>query len=182
MLLHVEDMAKGSLALLLHMDLPGPALSLSRLMLETYARSLWATWDATDEETLAFAEGGRHSPDWKQLTLSNLRQRLLKHKDAHVKEEAEWIDAHCKLNGPLFNGLVHTDWSHISARLDENGLRETQYDPTLVEQWIGFNRTLRVNALRELLFLLDLPTGRRAHLEEFNAFLLANPQSLDADH
>lgn len=162
LLQHSLDVADATI-ILLERDLPGPAWTLARPLLESFVRGIWILQCASDEQVENFRNG--KCPPFPEL---------LKAMDDHDEAElhADWIRAQMK-NKDIFHDFTHGGIEHILRRITENEEKtvvEPNYQEHELEYLVGLGTEVRIRVGCELFSLMEDSEAIRQLCEEASIF------------
>lgn len=150
LLRHSWDVADG-IVTLLDRDLPGPAWTLARPLLESFVRGIWLLHCASDAQVRRFRKG-------ECPTLPALLTAMESHDTAQW--HAAWIRKNQK-NMPIFHDFTHGGIEHVLRGTDEDAV-ESKYPKSELEYLVGLGIEVRVRIGYEILTLVgDLEAIKR---------------------
>ena len=162
LLQHSLDVADATIVLLEH-DLPGPAWTLARPLLESFVRGIWILRCASDEQVENFRNG--KCPSFPEL---------LKAMDDHdeAKLHADWILVNME-NKTIFHDFTHGGIEHVLRRITENDEKtvvEPNYQEHELEYLVGLGTEVRFRVGLELFSLMEDSEAIRQLCEEASIF------------
>ena len=137
------DVADAAIVLL-DRNLPGPALMLSRSLIESYARGVWALRCAEDHEIDSFLKNGRPCP-WRLGKLAaTLKNR--------APDQSAWVLQMTERLNP-FHDLAHGGRLHVLARVGADSI-EPNYPVGQLEALVAIGIEVLIRTGVELLALM----------------------------
>ena len=147
LLQHSLDVADATIVLLEH-DLPGPAWTLARPLLESFVRGIWILRCASDEQVKTVRNG-------KWPSHSELLQAMDDHDEA--KLHAAWI-RESMANKKILNDFTHGGIEHVLRRITENDQKtvvEPNYQEHELEYLVRLGTEVRIRVGHELFSLME---------------------------
>ena len=162
LLQHSLDVADATIILLEH-DLPGPAWTLARPLLESFVRGIWILQCASDEQVENFRNG-------KCPLFPELLKAMADHDEAKV--HADWIRAQTK-NKDIFHDFTHGGIEHVMRRITENDEKtvvEPNYQEHELEYLVGLGTEVYFRVGHELFSLMKDSEAIKQLCEEASVF------------
>ena len=162
LLQHSLDVADATIILLEH-DLPGPAWTLARPLLESFVRGVWILQCASEEQVENFRNG-------KCPPRPELLKAMADHDEA--KLHADWIRAQTK-NKDIFHDFTHGGIEHVLRRITENDEKtvvEPNYQEHELEYLVGLGTEVRIRVGHELFSLMKDSEGIKQLCGEASVF------------
>ena len=146
LLQHSLDVADATIVLSEH-DLPGPAWTLARPLLESFVRGIWILRCASDKQVGNFRNG-------KCPQLPELLKEMDDHDEA--KLHAGWIRAQTE-NKDIFHDFTHGGIEHALRRITENDEKtmvEPNYQKHELEYLVRLGTEVRIRVGLDLVSLM----------------------------
>ena len=155
---HTQDLS-DSVVILVRENLPGPALTLARPMVEAYMRSVWILKCASEDDIDGLICCDPPKRGWPKF------ESMTKRLDESAPDESEWISFVMQGLDELHD-LTHSGKPHVLNRITESTV-QPNYSEQDVETLLGYAIEVQIRAGCLLVEVLNDPEL----MEELEAYL-----------
>ena len=159
---HAQDLS-DSVVILVRKNLPGPALTLARPMVEAYMRSVWILKCASEEDIDGLFCSDPPKRGWPKF--ASMTKRLVE----RAPDESEWVSFVMQGLDELHD-LTHSGKPHVLNRMTESTV-QPNYSDQDVETLLGYAIEAQIRAgclLVEVSNDPELMEDLEAYLERLN--------------